>query len=243
MNAFGWVAVVCGGLVASGSVWAWSSPSRGRVGLSVVAGAAGVVLGGAGSAFGGPVPVAAALAGVGLAAAVAIDVAELRIPAGMAFGAAAASAAALLIEAPSWTLVGRAALATAVVVALFGLLWLLGGMGYGDVRLALAVVPTAAAGGGSAVGGVAAFLWGASVAAGVTAVVLARSRQRRSSPAVPAVGAVGAEPAVPAPVVPVSAGGGIALAGRTPRAGGASPLTIPFAPAITAGWLLALIVT
>ena len=186
MNAFGWVAVVCGGLVASGLVWAWSSPSRGRVGLSVVAGAAGVVLGGAGSAFGGPVPVAAALAGVGVAAAVAIDVAELRIPAGLAFGAAAASAAAFVIEAPSWTLVGRAALATAVVVALFGLLWLAGGMGYGDVRLALAVVPTAAAGGGSAVGGVAAFLWGASVAAGVTAVVLARSRQRRSSPAVPA---------------------------------------------------------
>jgi Flp pilus assembly protein protease CpaA len=235
MSVFGWVAALCGGLMASGLVRAWSSPSGGGAGRLVLAGSAGVGLCGAGLAFGGPVPVAAALAGVGLAAAVAIDMFELRIPARLALGAAAASAVAFVIEAPSWALVGRAALATAVVVALFGLLWLAGAMGYGDVRLALAVVPTAAAG-GSAVGGVAAFLWGACVAAGVTALV-ARSGRRRSSSGEPVV------PAVSVPAVPVSTGGGIPLAGRSPRAGGASPLTIPFAPAIAAGWLLALIVT
>lgn len=234
MSVVGWVAAVGGGLGASGLARALlaRSPGRRAAVIAGVAGVAGVSLCGAGLAAGGPVPVAAALAGVGLAAAVAVDVAELRIPARLALGTAGASALAFVIESPSWALVGRAAAATAVVVGLFGVLWLAGGMGYGDVRLALAVVPTAAAGGGSAVGGLAAFLWGASVAAGVTAVVMTLAGRRRSSQ-------VPASASVPA-LAPV---GGIPVGGRSTRAAGAARLTIPFAPAIAVGWILALIVT
>lgn len=231
MSVFGWVAALCGGLGASGLARAWLARSRGRLWATVLAGVAGVALCGAGLAAGTPVPVAVALAGVGLAAAVAVDVAELRIPSRLALGTAGASALALVVESPSWALVGRAAVATAVVVGLFGALWLAGGMGYGDVRLAPAVVPTAAVGAGSAVGGVAAFLWGASVAAGVTAVVLTSAGRRRS-------------PRVPVPTVaPAPVNGGIRVRGQSTRVAGTSRLTIPFAPAIAVGWLLALSVT
>lgn len=141
-----------------------------------------------------PVPAAAALAGVGLSAAALIDAVETRIPATLAHGTTVVSGLALVVDAwrsADWGLAGAAAVGTLVVVVVFLALWLAGGMGYGDVRLAASTVTASVSG----VAGAVTLLWGAFAAAGVTAVV----RWRWG-------------------------------AGRSP---------VPFAPALAAGWLLA----
>ena len=208
------------------------------------------------------VPVAAAIAGGGLAAAAVVDAVELRIPTSLAYAVAGASGFALVVSAffsssSPWSLLGRAALATGVVVALFLVLWAFGGMGFGDVRLALAATPTAAVAGGSAVAGVAALLWGAFAAAGfmLVPIALASRRRARVAPAAP-VGVVPAVVGAPVPagapvVVPSaaapSAAGAPAPAGAPAAdagpAGRRPALHIPFGPAIAAGWLLAVVAT
>jgi leader peptidase (prepilin peptidase) / N-methyltransferase len=158
------------------------------------AGAAGVL-----GATWSSTPVAAAVAAVGLAAAALIDAVETRIPATLAHGTTAASALALGYDAwraDNWTPAWTAAGCTLLVVGVFLALWFLGGMGYGDVRLAASTVSASATGFAGAV----TLLWGAFAAAGVTAAV------------------------------------------RWTR-GGDRHTRIPFAPALAAGWLLAVTLT
>jgi leader peptidase (prepilin peptidase)/N-methyltransferase len=90
----------------------------------------------------------AVVAAVGLGAAAGVDLAERRIPTPIAYGttilcglAAAASSLAsgsVSLTAP-W-------LSAGVVVAIYACLWLVGGVGFGDVRLAGATVSAAGAG-------------------------------------------------------------------------------------------------
>jgi leader peptidase (prepilin peptidase) / N-methyltransferase len=124
-------------------------------------------------------PAAAAIAAVGLAAAALIDAVETRIPTTLAHGTTAASALALAYDAwrsadwaPAWT----AAACTAAVVVVFLVLWFVGGMGYGDVRLAASTVTASTSGPVGAV----TLLWGAFATADVTAVVQSRRGERRS---------------------------------------------------------------
>jgi Flp pilus assembly protein protease CpaA len=253
------IVLVAAGAAASAAVTRrHASTARGRRlwWLAALAAAVGVTCGATTA-----VPVAAGLAAVGLAAAAAVDLAELRVPARLAIGTAVASGGALMVEAglaSSWRLLVAAAVSTAVVVALFGLLWLAGGMGYGDVRLAAAAVPTAAAagagagGGASAVTGVVALLWGAFVVAALTALVLAGSRRRSRAaelgrgPAVPAP-APAPDAAVPPARAPASALSAVSTRLAEAEAGSAPAsrrpaLAIPFGPALAAGWLLAVVV-
>jgi Flp pilus assembly protein protease CpaA len=209
------IAAVCGALGAALLVRALAAPGSVPVGRrSQVAAAVGAVAGAVGSQS--PAPIAATIAATGMSAAAVIDVAELRIPAGLAHATTVASTAALLVAAAassSWGMVGNAAIGTLVVIVACGGLWLAGLMGFGDVRLVGATATASLAG----VNGAVALLWGACLASGVTA--LARRRWPAESPA-------------PAPAPEVA--GSVA---------GVTPLTIPFAPAILAGWALAVLAT
>lgn len=189
------VAVACGA-GAGALVRAYGSPGRTRSLwwlAALGAGGAGVL--GTWSST----PVAAAVAAAGLAAAALIDAVETRIPATLAHGTTAASGLALAYDswrsgdwAPAWTAAG----CTLLVVAVFLGLWFVGGMGYGDVRLAASTVSASATGFAGAV----TLLWGAFATAGVAAAV----RWQR---------------------------------------GGGRQARVPFAPALAAGWLLAVTLT
>ena len=160
------VALACGGASAV-LVRAYGSAARTRSLWWVAALAAG------GAALLGslsPVPAAAALAGIGLAAAAVIDAVETRIPSSLAHGTTCVSGFALVVDAwrtADWALAGAAVAGTVIVVVVFLALWLAGGMGFGDVRLAASTVTASVAG----VGGAVMLLWGAFAAAGVTAVL------------------------------------------------------------------------
>ena len=115
-------------------------------------------------------PVAVALAGAGLAAAAVIDGVEHRIPASLAHGTTVASVVALVTygwRSADWTPLAGAATLTAGVVALFSIVWVAGGMGYGDVRLAASTVTASLAG----LAGAVTLLGGAFATAGVAAAV------------------------------------------------------------------------
>jgi prepilin signal peptidase PulO-like enzyme (type II secretory pathway) len=124
---------------------------------------------GAAAATGSPVPAAAGLAGSGLAAAAVIDGAEGRIPTALAHGTTAMSSVLLVghgFATGEWALVARAVALTAALVSGLVVVWLLGGMGFADVRLASATV-TAMAGG---VSGLVALVAVASLGAGTIAM-------------------------------------------------------------------------
>jgi Flp pilus assembly protein protease CpaA len=213
MNAS--IAAVCGALGAALLVRALAAPgqssgARRAMWVAGLVGAAAAVVGSLSEA-----PVAGVIAGTGLAAAAVIDAVELRIPAGLAHATTVGAAVALVSTAAmssSWGIVGNAAAGTLVVVVACGGLWLAGLMGFGDVRLTGATATASLTG----VTGAIALLWGACLAAGVTA--LARRRWATAPAQVPereVAGSVGAE----------------------------APLSIPFAPAILVGWALAVLVT
>lgn len=122
-------------------------------------------------ASGGPVPLAAAVAAPGLAIAGGVDAVEGRIPTAVAHATTGLSLLTLVahgLDSGEWGMVARAVGLTALLVVAFAGVWLAGGMGFGDVRLAGATV-TAMAGG---VAGLMALLWGSFAVAGI--VVLGR---------------------------------------------------------------------
>jgi leader peptidase (prepilin peptidase)/N-methyltransferase len=84
-------------------------------------------------------PAAATLSGVGLSAAAVIDAVEGRIPTALAGGTTAAVSVLLAghgLVTGEWGVVLRAAALALGLTAAFHLVWLSGGMGFGDVRLA-----------------------------------------------------------------------------------------------------------
>lgn len=172
------VAVVCGGgaglLV---SVYAESARARSLWWVAAVGAAGAAVLG-----MWSSTPVAVAIAAGGLAAAAVIDAVETRIPAPLAHGTTVASALALVADAwwsADWAPARTAAVWTAVIVVVFLGLWLVGGMGYGDVRLAASTVTASVSG----MAGAVTLLWGAFAAAGVTAAFRGRRpRAERRAP-------------------------------------------------------------
>jgi leader peptidase (prepilin peptidase)/N-methyltransferase len=90
----------------------------------------------------------AVVAAVGLGAAAGVDLAERRIPTTLAQGTTilcclAAAAGSL---ASGWVSLTAPWLSAGVVIALYTCLWLVGGVGFGDVRLAAATVSGAEAG-------------------------------------------------------------------------------------------------
>lgn len=150
------------------------------------------------AAAGHPAAVVAGLAGGGLAAAAVVDGREGRIPTPVAHGTTAASLVLLVADAGlsgDWAPLGRAVALTAGLVVVFTILWMAGGMGFGDVRMAAATVTASVAG----VPGLVALVWGAFLSAG--ALVAGRRI--------------------------VGRGGG----------------TVPFGPALAAGWLLSIALT
>jgi leader peptidase (prepilin peptidase) / N-methyltransferase len=185
------VAVACGG-AAGALVRAYGRSARTRSlwWIAFLAAGGAAVLGTSSST-----PVAATIAAVGLAAAAVVDAVETRIPPTLAHGTTVASALALVYDAgrsSDWTLVWAAAGCTFFVVGVFLALWFVGGMGYGDVRLAASTVTASATGFAGAV----TLLWGAFATAGVAAAVRWQW-------------------------------------------GGDRRARVPFAPALAAGWLLA----
>jgi leader peptidase (prepilin peptidase)/N-methyltransferase len=97
----------------------------------------------------GPHAALVTVAGVGLATAAAVDLVEHRIPTPVAHGTTVVSALGVAIGSVvsgSWRTALGALGATAVVVAVYAVLWLAGGVGFGDVRLAAATL-TAGTGG------------------------------------------------------------------------------------------------
>lgn len=86
------------------------------------------------------IPVATLLAGAGLAAAAVVDLAERRIPTPVAHATTGVSAVALVgwsgFRGGEWEMVLEASLLTGAMVLVFGVIWLVGGMGFGDVRMA-----------------------------------------------------------------------------------------------------------
>jgi leader peptidase (prepilin peptidase)/N-methyltransferase len=118
-----------------------------------------------------PVPVAAALTAGGLVAAAAVDAAEDRIPTPLAYGTTAVSTLALALTAwdrSEWgDLLVRPLVATGLMAAVFGVLWLVGWMGFGDVRLATATITAMVPGSGGPV----VVAWLALAATGVLVVV------------------------------------------------------------------------
>lgn len=131
-------------------------------------------------------PVAAGLAAGGLAAAAVIDAVEGRIPARLAQGTTLASLVALAAQATAtgeWWMVGRAILLTAVLVLGLGALWVAHQVGFGDVRLAAALV-TAMTGG---VGGLVVLVYVAFPFAGAVVVVRRLRRRRGTFPFGPAL--------------------------------------------------------
>ena len=90
----------------------------------------------------------ALVAAVGLGAAAGVDLVERRIPTPIAYGTT--MVAGILTSATAlahgWGAVVTVALSLAAVVAIYGGLWLVGGVGFGDVRLAAATVSAATGG-------------------------------------------------------------------------------------------------
>jgi prepilin signal peptidase PulO-like enzyme (type II secretory pathway) len=87
-------------------------------------------------------------AAVGLGAAAAVDLVERRIPTPIAHGTTLAVGilVATTSMAHGWEAVATVGLSMAAVVATYAGLWLAGGVGFGDVRLASATVSAATAG-------------------------------------------------------------------------------------------------
>jgi leader peptidase (prepilin peptidase)/N-methyltransferase len=227
---------------ASRSRWPLAAVLAGLAALAAVAAAAADdTLGSGAGAWTG---VAVAVAASGLVAAAAIDAGELRIPARLAWGTAAVSFVSLAIDAwrsSAWTGLGTAVAGTAAVVAVFSVLWMAGAMGFGDVRLAASTLTASLT-----LAGTLTFLWATFAVAGVTAVVV---RRRRTLPSASPPGArVAASPrlatsltrppgGVRSPALPVSA----ALpASPVPEHGAVRP-SVPFAPAVAIGWLVAVV--
>lgn len=90
----------------------------------------------------------ATVAAVGLGAAAGVDVAERRIPTPIAYGTTIlCGLAATTSSLPrGWASLTAPWLSTGVVVAAYACLWLVGGVGFGDVRLAAATVSAAGTG-------------------------------------------------------------------------------------------------
>jgi prepilin signal peptidase PulO-like enzyme (type II secretory pathway) len=88
------------------------------------------------------------VAAVGLGSAAGVDLVERRIPTPIAHGTtiAAGIPASAASLAQGWEAVAALWLSAAAVVAIYGGLWLAGGVGFGDVRLAAATVSAATAG-------------------------------------------------------------------------------------------------
>jgi prepilin signal peptidase PulO-like enzyme (type II secretory pathway) len=124
-----------------------------------------------------PVPIAAGLMAGGLAAAAVVDASEGRIPTVLAHGTTLGSLVLLGAHAfdtgDSGEVIAACILTAGLVLGL-GAVWLAGGMGFGDVRLASATV-TAMVGGVLALATVAFVAYGA---VGVTAVVTRRRHVR-----------------------------------------------------------------
>jgi hypothetical protein len=168
---FGAGAVAAGAVVLSGH----AAPTRR---LSWLAGVLAAVAAAVVVASGAPVPVGSALAGAGLVAAAVVDGAEGRIPTAVAYATGVVAAASLVAHAalardPGAAL--RAAVLTGVLVAACASLWLVGAMGFGDVRLA-AGTATAMLGGAAAL---VLLVWCGAVAAGLLALrrrVVVRAR-------------------------------------------------------------------
>lgn len=90
----------------------------------------------------------AVLAAIGLGAAAGVDLAERRIPTTIAYGTTILCVLAAAVRPLAG---GRMSVTTSwfsagVVVAIYACLWLVGGVGFGDVRLAAATVSGAEAG-------------------------------------------------------------------------------------------------
>lgn len=90
----------------------------------------------------------ALVAAVGLGAAAGVDLAERRIPTPIVHGTTMITG--ILVSATSlsngWTSLATVWLSVGAVVAIYGALWLSGGVGFGDVRMAAATVSAATAG-------------------------------------------------------------------------------------------------
>jgi leader peptidase (prepilin peptidase)/N-methyltransferase len=135
--------VVAAATVAGVAARAGGRTARGRGLWWLAAGAA--VLAAVVATARSPVPVAAAMAGGGLAGAAVVDAVERRIPTAVAHGTTVLSLVLLAAHAVdqgggAWGEVARAVGWTALLVGLVAALWLAGAMGFGDVRLAAATV-------------------------------------------------------------------------------------------------------
>jgi leader peptidase (prepilin peptidase)/N-methyltransferase len=86
------------------------------------------------------------LAAIGLGAATGVDLAERRIPTTIAYGTTILCVAAAVALAGGRMSLTTSWLSAGVVVAIYACLWLVGGVGFGDVRLAAATVSGAGAG-------------------------------------------------------------------------------------------------
>lgn len=159
---------VAAGAVAATAIRRTARDARARLLWWVgAAGAAAAAI--AVAASGAPVPVGSAFAGAGLVAAAVVDGVEGRVPAVLAYGTAVVAggslaAAAVLSGDPGAAV--RAAALTGVLVAGCAVLWLVGAMGFGDVRLA-AGTATAMLGGAPALVLV---VWVGAVGAGLVAL-------------------------------------------------------------------------
>jgi leader peptidase (prepilin peptidase)/N-methyltransferase len=134
-------ALVAVALVAAAGLAAWGC----RRPHPVAAVTAAVVVGLTALITSDPIAVVAA---VGLGAAAGVDLAERRIPTPIAYGTTIlCGLAATASSVPRrWASLTAPWLSTGVVVAAYACLWLVGGVGFGDVRLAAATVSAAGAG-------------------------------------------------------------------------------------------------
>lgn len=133
------LAAAAGAVVAATVAW-MTARTRSR-GAAIGAGVfASVGIAAATSSGGGQL---AAVAAVGLGAAAGVDLVERRIPTAVAHTTTGVSALGLAASAQAdsrWHVLAAALAATAVVVAVYAVLWLVGGVGFGDVRLAAATL-------------------------------------------------------------------------------------------------------
>lgn len=135
-------------VAALGSAWLAQRVAKRRTSVvppiaAAFAGAAGLI------AWARPAGPLLALVGVGLGAAAAVDLVEHRIPTPVAHATTAVSLLGMSLAAMAtgaWPALAAAIAATGVVVAVYAVLWLVGGVGFGDVRLAAATL-TAGTGG------------------------------------------------------------------------------------------------
>lgn len=134
----GWVGLAAAAAGVSALAVRWFAHEKRTRGLAWAA--AGLTLVAAVPAAGMTVPVATLLAGAGLAAAAVVDLAERRIPTPVAHTTTGVSAVALVswsgFVQGEWGMVLSALLLTGAMVLVFAVIWLVGGMGFGDVRMA-----------------------------------------------------------------------------------------------------------